>query len=218
MKLEEISQKEILRYLGYGNTAPDERVTTLMKECIQEILQQCSMRHIYRKFCCSHHQNHIAIGTMHIESKNLAKNLADCEEAILFAATLGPQADMLLKRYNRLDMSKAVVMQAAAAAIIEEYCDQCQEEIRKLAAKEQKFLRPRFSPGYGDFALTHQKDFIALLDCPKKIGLTVTESLLLAPSKSVTAVIGLSQKDKHCHTKGCETCEKINCAFRREAV
>ena len=82
--------------------------------------------------------------------------------------------------------------------------------------KENLYLRPRFSPGYGDFHLKHQKDMILLLDCPRKIGLTLTDSLLLAPSKSVTAVMGISKKNKHCHIKGCEACENRNCTFRRD--
>ena len=216
MDLKDISQKEVLRYLGYGNHCADETITKLISECIIEILNHCHSNHIYKRFHCIVEKNKIMFENVVIESKNLSKNLSECEEIILFAATLGTQPDILLKKYSYLDMSKAVVMQAAAAAIIEEYCDQCQKQIEKELEKENLYLRPRFSPGYGDFHLKHQKDMILLLDCPRKIGLTLTDSLLLTPSKSVTAVMGISKKNKHCHIKGCESCDKINCAFRRD--
>ena len=64
-------------------------------------------------------------------------------------------------------------------------------------------------------AAAHQRDFSRLLDTPRKIGLTVTESCLLAPIKSVTAVIGLSETPQPCHRKGCEECGKTDCAYRR---
>ena len=216
MQWKDVSQKEVLRYLGYGRQEADEAVKNLVSECIGEILNHCHCKHVYKRFHCTIEQHSIMFDNVVIESKNLSKNLSECEQMILFAATLCPQPDILLKKYSRLDMSKAVVMQAAAAAIIEEYCDQCQKQIEKELEQEQLYLRPRFSPGYGDFQLKHQKDMILLLDCPRKIGLTLTDSLLLAPSKSVTAVMGISKKNKHCHIKGCEACENRNCTFRRD--
>ncbi len=89
-------------------------------------------------------------------SKNLARNLRDCQSILVFAATLGTGADHLIQKYNRLQMSKAVVMQAAATAIIEEYCDEVCRELRQKFEGEGRYLRPRFSPGYGDFPLSCQ--------------------------------------------------------------
>lgn len=216
MNVKDIPQKEVFRYLGYHNTIPSETIQSVVIDCISELLNHCYIHHTYKIFDCTIQHTKIIIDNhVIIESKNLSKNLNECNQVILFAATLGVQADILLKKYSHIDMSKAVIMQAAAAAVIEEYCDQCQMEIEKTLAKQKLFLRPRFSPGYGDFDLIHQKDFITLLDCPRKIGLTLTNSFLLAPSKSVTAVMGISKTNKHCHIKGCEACTKTNCIFRR---
>ena len=108
-------------------------------------------------------------------------------------------------------------MQAAAAAMIEAYCDGWQEELKQEFGKQGLYLRPRFSPGYGDFPLSCQLPFLRALECQKRIGLTVTDSLILAPSKSVTAVIGLSRRDEKCHKHGCDVCEKTECPFRRDS-
>lgn len=216
MELKDISQKEVFRYLGYQNNAADETIQNIAIDCTTELLNHCRMNYTYKIFCCSVESGKVIIDSrIVIESKNLSKNLAECNELILFAATLGIQADILIQKYTRFDMSKAVIMQAAAAAVIEQYCDQCQYDIEYELQKRNLFLRPRFSPGYGDFDLKHQKDIIALLDCNRKIGLTLTDSLLLAPCKSVTAVMGISNQNRHCNKKGCEVCTKTNCTFRR---
>ena len=47
------------------------------------------------------------------------------------------------------------------------------------------------------------------------IGLTVSESLMLLPTKSVTAVVGRSRTATPCHRQGCEACDKTDCPFRR---
>jgi hypothetical protein len=119
-------------------------------------------------------------------------------------------------------MSQGVLMDAAAAAVIESYCDGCQLELEKELNREYKTLRPRFSPGYGDFDIAHQRDFIRLMDLPRTIGVTPTDGGMLSPSKSVTAVMGIGRFVKHldkeperCTLQGCEACRKKDCIYRR---
>ena len=111
---------------------------------------------------------------------------------------------------------RAVVMQACAASLIESYCDECQEPIAQEAASRGLYLRPRYSPGYGDFDISYQREFLTVLDCPKRIGLTMTDSFMLAPSKSVTAVIGLTAEAQSCHIAKCMTCKAKSCPFRKD--
>ena len=113
-------------------------------------------------------------------------------------------------------MVKTVVLQACAAAMLEEYLDDWQENLAQKLSVEEYGLRPRFSPGYGDFSIAHQGEILKILDAPKKIGLTMTEGNMLTPLKSVTAVIGLKRNEKSCDRKqSCASCEKTNCAYRR---
>ena len=55
-----------------------------------------------------------------------------------------------------------------------------------------------------------------MLDCAKTIGLTMTDSYMMTPTKSVTALIGVSLTEENCHIKGCESCGKKDCAYRRD--
>lgn len=102
-----------------------------------------------------------------------------------------------------------MVLQAVSVEAIEEYCDACEEEILAALSSGGEgpyYLRPRFSPGYGDLPLEFQREFLQILETPKKIGVTLTDSLLMMPSKSVTAIIGISREDSHCIRQGCESC------------
>lgn len=213
----EVSRREIRRYLGYGKNQGDKAVNDLIEKCIRELAAAASPKSISRAYPLKLlSDERIDFTVFKAKSRNLSRNLLDCEQVILFAATLGAGVDVLLHKYTKLQMSKAVIMQAAAAAMIEEYCD---EENRKLKGEYEErglYLRPRFSPGYGDFPLECQKNITAVLETSKRIGIMLTDSLIMAPSKSVTAVIGLSRKPYRCEIKGCEACGKTDCAYRRD--
>lgn len=208
--------KEAVRYLGYGRNAVDDRTLTAISSSFRELEMAAGAKSIYRIFELKMTEPDILeIGNMKISSKNLTKNMRGCHRAVMFGATLGTGADLLMKRYSITDMAKAVILQSCAAAMLEEYCDELQERIAEDLKKENLYLRPRFSPGYGDFSIHHQKDILKMLDSAKRIGLTMTDSYMLTPVKSVTAVIGVSDTKEPCHIKGCEECKKTDCIYRR---
>nr|WP_297172521.1 vitamin B12 dependent-methionine synthase activation domain-containing protein [uncultured Agathobaculum sp.] len=212
----EFDRNEAVRYLGYRSAQPDEAVEQNLARCASELQAAVQPRSVFRRFMLTHPEEDVlAFADITVCSKNLARNLKGCVAVYLMAATLGIAADRLIARASAVRMSDAVLYQAVAAAMIETYCDEVNEAIVREAEADGLYCRPRFSPGYGDFPITHQHDFSRLLDTPRKIGLTVTASCLLAPVKSVTAVIGLADTPQPCHRKGCEVCEKTDCAFRR---
>lgn len=212
----DIRTREAVRYLGYGKHAADEKTLGMISDSFKELETVASANSICRIFNLKLKEpNYLTIGKMNIESNNLFKNMRGCAEAAVFGATLGTGVDFLMKRYTLTDMAKTVVLQACAAALLEEYCDVYQEELREKLAEEGKYLRPRFSPGYGDFSIHHQEALLNAIQAPKLIGLTMTKGSMLTPLKSVTAVIGISTEMGPCHVKGCEECSKTDCTYRR---
>ena len=208
--------KEAVRYLGYGKCAIDERTLALVQESFKELEEIADVKFIYRIFELSHlDADEIKLGNMIVKSKSLCKNLKDCKEAFLLGITLGTEVDRRMRKYELVEMSRAVVFQAAAAAFLEERCDELQEKLAKERNQIGEYLRPRFSPGYGDFSILHQKEILTMLDAAKHIGLTMTEGYMLTPTKSVTAVIGVSDKEESCNPKGCTLCAKTDCLYRR---
>ena len=210
------NDRELLRYLGCKNgTVPDENTKVLIDQCKQELEQAASPRVTWREYSLSIQDHVIDMTCFQTRSKSLERNLKDCEQILLFAATLGSQVDVLLHRYNMIQMSKAVVMQAASVAMLETFCDEENQKLKEAYQEKGWYLRPRFSPGYGDFPLECQRQIAPALELSKRIGVTLTDSLLMAPSKSVTAVIGLSRLLRNCTVQGCEVCAKRDCAYRR---
>ena len=208
--------KEAIRYLGYGRQEADAKTLELIADCFSELDKIVDKRIIYRIFDLQISENgRIIVGNMNIDSRNLTKNLKGCDQVIILGATLGIETDMLMKRYSYTDMARVVVLQACAAAILEEYLDEVQIRFAGELREQGLYLRPRFSPGYGDFSILHQRDILTMLDTAKRIGLTMTDSSMLTPTKSVTALIGLSKEDKNCHISGCEVCDNRECLYRR---
>ncbi len=208
--------KEAVRYLGFGKNAADERTLSLIGEAFADLEKEADPRFVCRFFDITHEADgKIRIGTLKISSRSLERNLKGCGKIVLFGATLGPGVDRLITRTSVMDMAKAVIVQACAAAMLEEYCDSRQLEIGEELEREGEYLRPRFSPGYGDFDIYYQEPLMRMLDCAKTIGLTMTDSYMMSPSKSVTAVIGVSRTQERCPVEGCEACSKTDCEYRR---
>lgn len=216
MCADDINRGEVLRYLGYGKQEADKAVAGMVEQCIAELDRQAQPRFLDREFpLVLGEETLVDGGCFKVRSRNLSKNLKDCSRIVVFAATLGIGADHLIRRYSRLSMSKAVIMQAAATAMIEEFCDQVCSGLGAAYEADGYYLRPRFSPGYGDFPLDCQKRLLDSLEAGKRIGIKLTDSLLMMPSKSVTAVMGISGQPHCCDVKGCGACGKKDCAYRR---
>jgi len=216
----EISSKEVLRYLGYRGAAADERVSSIIAELIELFSENVIPKSVYGVWECQTDSSTLTLGNITVNSKNLCGHLANCHSVVLLAATLGMQADALIRRFSVQNMEKAVIGQAVCAAMIESYCDAVTEKIDSELSQKSEFfglhLTTRFSPGYGDFDIAHQKDILNMLNCFRRIGLTLTDGYMLTPTKSVTAVIGFSKEKKHA-AKKCETCADKQCKLR-EAV
>lgn len=192
------NRSETLRYLGYKCEEVDNNTLELMEECEELLKKSANPKSTYKVFDLNRiDDDTLDMEVLKIKSKALCKNLRGCEKVILFAATLGPRVDILLQKYSKLSASRTVVLQASAASMIEVYMDSMEDEIKEKAKKEGLFLRPRFSPGYADLSLEYQRDIFKILDLPRRIGATLMDNLIMAPSKTVTAFIGLSEEDKN---------------------
>ena len=210
-------RKEVLRYLGYKHGAtPDEEITARIDACEQALLAVIEPRNVQKILPLEIRESLIRIGSAEVTSEALAKHLAGCSRVMLFAATLGIGPDRLIQRAQVTRISDAVLYQAISAAMIEAWCDSVNKEVRDDAAARGLYVRPRFSPGYGDLGLDCQEELFRVLELPKRIGVTLTAGLLMIPTKSVTAVIGLSETDGGSCAGGCASCGRTDCAFRRQ--
>ena len=156
----------------------------------------------------------IWLGPLRVSSRSLARNLSGCQEAFLFGATIGAGPERLILAGRRLSAADALAADAAGSAAVEQWCDEINARLESLAAAEGRYLRPRYSAGYGDFSIDAQPELAQLLDTPRKIGVTVTDTKMLLPSKSVTAVVGISPTPTNCRASGCLDCQQVDCPYR----
>lgn len=180
---------EILWYAGARSSWPE--IEDLLSECLDEICDKLCYRVCYTEAQISRKNGSISLDFIKTNSKDLEKHLEDCDKAVIFAATVGLELDRLITRYSVVSPSKALMLQAIGVERIESLCDTFESEIIGLSRTNNKKTTSRFSPGYGDLPIYLQKDFFLLLDCSKMIGLTLNDSMMMSPSKSVTAIIGI---------------------------
>lgn len=186
-----INKSEIYRYLGYkAGVSIEGNVAAIVDEILQNVLSGSRPMVCYKRFSLDFH-NGIDFGFMNVKSKDLLVNLKGCSEAVIFAATIGIYTDRQIQKESILSPARACVYQAVGATVIEAVCDAFNEYVRCEEMSKGNCLRPRFSPGYGDVSLEIQKDIHKELNCAKMAGITLTDSMLMVPEKSVTAIIGI---------------------------
>lgn len=212
----EWNRREIMRYarIRYARThGAEDSYDALIDECIEEAEPRLSYRVCYTKIPVSS-DGIVTIGNESVDSRTIRKAIENAGEALLFAATVGAPFDRLIRRYSQLSPSKALILQAIGAERVESLCDAFCARMNSELLASGKCLTRRVSPGYGDIPLDLQREIFAVLDCPRKIGLTLDESLLMSPSKSVTAIVGIVSGCSEHHDR-CEECDKTGCVYRR---
>lgn len=204
--LEKLNRNEAIRYLGGAGIQLNKQMQSLMDECEKEVLEKAvpKFRYIELDLPCDEIMG----------GNDIANHLEGCEKAILMCATLGADIDKLIRISQVSDMAKAVVLDSLSSVAVEQVCNNVDEIIaEKYAGYNMTF---RFSPGYGDYPISLQRDFLRMLDAPRKIGLTTNDNFLLMPTKSVTAVLGLSKNPIERKKRGCAICNmRGKCRFRK---
>lgn len=210
LPITDVSRREIYRYLGYRGETPDGAIINAVERAVEWIMENCTFRAVWTRVALG---EKLDFGLGAIESSSLARNLDGCRELFLFAGTIGIEADRKIRREEVSSEAVGVIFDASASAAVEAGCNALNSRLCSIAEAEGRFLRPRFSPGYGDFPLEMQGALLNLLSAQKHIGLTLSPSLLMLPTKSVSALIGISDRPTGCR-EGCENCEKVDCPYR----
>lgn len=210
-------REESLRYLGYRGQQIDDAICAQIDNNIKLINKLSGKGFIYRIFDIYEDEQICLEGTvLKLFGNDIKKHLSGAKKCAVLAATLGMECEKMLMSLSKTKLSEAIIFDAVCTAKIEELTDECEEQIKELAKKEGYYTNFRYSPGYGDFPLDTQKGISAVLGCQKAIGLTVTDSLLMIPQKSVTAVIGLFSDEQKTEKRNCISCSlKNTCRFRK---
>lgn len=212
------NKDEVLRYLGYKNQNLDKITNDLIEESMDEMRNLIKPRYIYKFFNIMRKEEKIYLNSsnFNLVGKDIENHLDKSEICALMAVTLGNDVDAKLRYYEKINMTKALILDACATAAIEEICDKICEELENILNVENKTLTSRYSPGYGDLPINIQKRFLSMLDAEKAIGLTASSHSILIPRKSVTAIVGVVDKEDKIKKVSCLDCSKYyTCMFRK---
>ena len=214
-----IDKKEVLRYLHYKSDIIDEETDRLINECIIELKYLSELKYVYRVFNINNDNARINFeDEIIIESKDLSKLFKSSNKVAIMATTLGLAIENRIRYYSLSNLSKGIIFDACATTYIEALCDFVENEIKLIASKEGSDITYRFSAGYGDVSIAHQKEIVNSLNASKLIGLSVSESLILIPRKSVTAFIGFVDNSENTKKKksSCSTCKLYDdCSYKK---
>jgi len=208
---------DVMRYLGYNDNHADAVIMDQISQISDDLSANINEKNIYDICNCQVSDNTVKLDDLEIKSKNLSCCLKKCGYAVLLAATLGTEADIILRRYAVRDTEKALIAHAVCAVTIERYCVTIVSEVSHDPKLSKLFPTLQYSPGYGDFDIIYQKDIINMLGTEKKIGLSLTSGFMMIPSKSITAIIGFSGEKNESLNK-CSQCANTQCGFRRESL
>ena len=217
--LSRVDAKETKRYAGLSKTDFDEAA---IAEACEEALLLAEPRARWEMFEYDCETGCVAsVPPFTMEGTVVRRHLAGAERVVFLAATVGEKIEEAISRhFDEGRYAHSVLLDAAATAAVEQVCDACEVMLRPQLAKEGFSMRWRFSPGYGDWDIHAQPELLRLTQAAS-IGVSLTESLMLCPRKSVTAVIGLvsgkAAASEHA-PKGCASCEKLDCPSRKIEV
>lgn len=215
-----IEYENVFCYLGFGGVKPNRDAIKLVDECIREIQDISNPKYTYEIFDIKRQNKVLFLKGSNVifGEKDILHYLKNSSKAVLMAATLGLEIDRKISLYMKTQPAKGVVLDACASAAIESLCSEVESEIKSIAFAQDLYAAFRYGPGYGKFSLHFQFEILQALDAYRKIGLSVTESFLLSPRKSLTAIMGLGQTGpgKGENRTKCMSCSAVNCQYRKD--
>ncbi len=180
-----IDYSELAERLRVNREFDFDSLADVIKEVEQEIV--CKMTAL--RAPVSFIGDLVDLGFVKASSKNLSKLLYGADEAFVFCVTLGMGVDRLILKYSKIAGSRCFFVDAVASAYAEAAADISQDILNAYG----KTMR-RFSPGYGDLPLDIQSDILSALNAEKLMGVTLTQGLLMKPSKTITAIVGIKNE------------------------
>ena len=110
-------------------------------------------------------------------------------DKVYLCGTLGAAFDQWQRSRAAVSAAEAYEAQVYGLNEVETLMDELEAEARaEIEASGEEKLLPRHSPGYGEMPLELSREILAVLDATNRVGVALTESQLLVPTKSVTAI------------------------------
>lgn len=156
----------------------------------------------------------LAEGNRFNTGKTIKRMLVGSEAYAFLMATAGMGPESRAREHmEKGDFFEAYITDLVASAMVDAIADQVQEYIRRMAGEKGLLITNRYSPGYCNWDVSEQQKLFSLF--PKKCcDITLSDSSLMSPIKSITALIGIGTSVKY-QEYVCEVCSMKDCVFRK---
>ena len=188
----DIRNHEIFHLLGYRkkSIAVPEKIAHSVEQELVIGRQLLRFKGLYTVYDAEVSEDIVELSNgFKIHSTKFAAWVKNCRRIYLFVVTAGPLfSERTSQLISQEKLSMALVADAVGSAAAETCAETANSYIESLE-KDHK-LTKRFSPGYGDWDISHNGEVLKLLGADR-IGITVNEGGLMQPEKSVSAAIGV---------------------------
>ena len=200
------------------SASPNLEILQCVDECLAEAELLSKPKKVLRKIKITgidNNQIKLADGAV-FSSKYVASSLKDAQGLCLFLVTIGAslekKASCLMKDGESL---RGYLLDRIGSMAVESLAQRVEDELRKDYARLDKSVSMRFSPGYCDWKIEEQLKLDKIIDF-KKAGVRLTDACMMAPKKSITAIVGIGPKNTFSEIKSqCNFCDKKDCDYRR---
>ena len=221
--VESVDRAEVLRYLGYSGQVLDAALDARIDEVVARCLGACRPRGCVAVFdvagrdgCAGEKDGDAGSGAapvvrlagtpLELRGSSIAEHLDGAVAVGVLAVTVGMGVEAELRRLSLTDHVAQVIFDAAATTAVERAADAAEASLVARAAERGLHCNWRFSPGYGDLPMETQPVLLAALDAQRQLGITLTPTLLMTPTKSVTAVVGMFEQPPATGHRSCKGC------------
>lgn len=211
------SLEMIERTMGYRDGETPEPVRDIVKDVIDEIFMLDEARAEYRIFSdisFDKLQKSVRIEEEIFAIKPIIfSQIRKSEQVALFICTAGETISSISRESMKgKDLLKGYIYDVVGSEIVETAADMMQDELRQSVAAAKNNITNRFSPGYCGWDVAQQHSLFRFFpDNFCKISLT--ESALMSPVKSVSGIIGIGSEVNFAPYQ-CKVCEDKNCIYR----
>ncbi len=212
-QIDALDRKEVLRYLGYRGqeVTPelDARLDAAIASCLAIGRARASIA-VYdvagrEELPDGTPQVTLADTALTLVGTSMQRHMRGARKVGVLAVTIGMGVERELKRLSLTDHLGQVLFDAAATTMVERAADAAEATLVGMAAREGLYTNFRFSPGYGDMPMQTQHVLLDALDA-RRLGITLSPTLLMTPTKSVTAVVGMFDAPQPSTHASCADC------------
>jgi hypothetical protein len=212
-----ILQHDIILLLGDEYGAVDSYTGELIDTCISACRKVMSPQAGFIQFKAIKTD---ASGQLFIEDSSfqtgraIKKMLAGAETYVFLIATAGPGPETLARELlEKGEFLEGYITDMVASTLVESVANQLQDHIRQLAAQRGLKITNRYSPGYCKWDVSEQQKLFKLF--PENCcGISLSESSLMSPIKSISAVLGIGHSVAY-QEYTCEICSMKECLYRK---